>query len=863
MEQETTIEKVETLDSEIRDYASTLPYWGKYLANQILSGHKLTDDNITSAYSFLLEDLHLKEKSDRQEITLGTHSINATDYKLNLLFTKLENVEGVNALVENQTIDFSKNLTVIYGTNGSGKSGYVRLLKQFFYSKSPETILSNVYNENEPKPINAKFTFKSNNDKISLTFSDKDKSEFKQFAVFDGKSVLKHLENKNEFEFRPAGLNFFADYIEAIKRVEEKLNADIQKKQLGNTATDLADLFDNDSEIKAFVRNLNAETTGGDLQKYIPFSNEDKARKESLQKQYDELLLASKGKEKEKKKLEDIKELLSQNKEAVEKLNLAFAAETITKLQAAITDCISKELAAKQEGVDNFKTDLIQGIGTDEWKNFILSAERFAKMQKIRQSAYPTNGDCCLLCHQPLSDDAQKLISSYWVFIKSVAEQNAKQAQEKLEKARKYYEGLNFDLFPQNNTLTNWLTEQHPEELKLLQQNLNEQKSLSENILSDIQNKTVNIRQSINVDVERYNTLNEAIDTKFNNLKSDEQSKALETLRKEKTFLEHKEKYNTHFSKFETYVNNQIWIKKAQRANFAKHNVTAKEKAMSSKYFNQEYIKVFDDECTKLNGNFGIEINHTGSGGKSYRQLKLKGKNPNSVLSEGEQKVIALADFLAEMQLSEINKGIVFDDPVTSLDNERKKIIADRLVYYSKIKQVIIFSHDLVFLYHLKNASKKGLAGITNSFICHTIEKEGDFCGKILLNNSPTNEGQYNDPQKANEWLNRSRTVSGDTQIDYIKSGFAALRSSYEALAIFTILGGVVQRFDPQIRFGRLKDVKYDKELAETVIEKHGEISDLIEGHLASDEYGVTPTTNQLEKMINEFVELKDKFKAL
>ena len=116
MEQETTIEKIETLESEIRDYANTLPYWGKYLANQILSGQEVTDDNITSAYSFLLEDLHLKEKSDRPEITLGTRSINATDYKWNLLFSKLETVEGVNALVENQTIDFSKNLTVIYGT---------------------------------------------------------------------------------------------------------------------------------------------------------------------------------------------------------------------------------------------------------------------------------------------------------------------------------------------------------------------------------------------------------------------------------------------------------------------------------------------------------------------------------------------------------------------------------------------------------------------------------------------------------------------------------------------------------------------------------------------------------------------------
>ena len=43
----------------------------------------------------------------------------------------------------------------------------------------------------------------------------------------------------------------------------------IQKKQSGNTATDLADLFDNDSEIKLFVQNLNAETTSDDLQSFM------------------------------------------------------------------------------------------------------------------------------------------------------------------------------------------------------------------------------------------------------------------------------------------------------------------------------------------------------------------------------------------------------------------------------------------------------------------------------------------------------------------------------------------------------------------------------------------------------------------
>ena len=76
----------------------------------------------------------------------------------------------------------------------------------------------------------------------------------------------------------------------------------------------------------------------------------------------------------------------------------------------------------------------------------------------------------------------------------------------------------------------------------------------------------------------------------------------------------------------------------------------------------------------------------------------MKGRTPNAILSEGEQKVLAISDFISEMRLSEINKGIIFDDPVTSLDDYRKNEIGKRLVEESIKKQVIIFTHDLVFV---------------------------------------------------------------------------------------------------------------------------------------------------------------------
>lgn len=855
------VQQVETLETEVKKFANALPYWAKFLAEKILLGNAISDNDIDTSYSYLLEQLKLKEETKKLGIAINYNTENAGNYKTDLLLTKLEKVEGVNALIENQTIEFNPNLTIIYGANGSGKSGYVRLFKKVFYSKAPEEILPNIHIDNGHKAVNATFTFKSNNAEIPIRFSEKDIAEFEQFAVFDGNSVLKHLENKNEFEFRPAGLNFFADYTNAINRVEQKLIADIKSKQPANTTNDLSALFDGNSEIKTLVQNLNAETKIEDLKKYTPFADEDKTKKEAVQKQYDELLLASKGKEKEIKNLESIKGLLAQNKQAIEKLNQYFSTEVIAKVKDAITNCISKEAIAKAEGIENFKTDRIQGIGTAEWKGFITSADSFAKMQKTEIVEYPENGDSCLLCQQPLSDEAQKLISNYWTFIKSVAEENAKQAQEKLDKAKENYENLNFDLFPQENTLAVWLMEKYPNELEVLKQRLSKQKELAQNIVSDIHNKTANQRTEIQISVEQHTMIEAAIDASIKLQKEDEESKELEKLLNSKILLEHKEKFNTHFSKFEIYVNNQIWIKKSNKADYAKRKITETEKSLSNKYFNQKYIDAFNEECRKLNGNFGIDINHTGSAGKSYRQLKLKGENPNAILSEGEQKVIAIADFIAEMHLSEVNKGIIFDDPVTSLDEKRKSEIAKRLVKEAQLKQVIIFTHDLVFVSSLIGHSKE--SNIAND--CHWIENVGGSQpGTVWLRNTPSYEKQYKTSGKAQAHLDQARKSQPELRENFIKNGFAALRTSYETLVVFGLFSGVVQRFEERVSVDSLGDVVFNTEIRDKILDSFYQCCRYMEGHSHSDKYAYQkPIVDNLNEEIQRFNGLNKEIKDL
>jgi energy-coupling factor transporter ATP-binding protein EcfA2 len=853
-------QQIATLETEVKGFAIGLSYWAKYLAEKILSGTEISNTEIDTAYAFLLEELTLNPNTTKPNIAINYNGGNLANYKLDLLFNKLEKVEGVNALAENQVIEFSPNLTIIYGANGSGKSGYVRLLKKVFYSKTPEDIVHNIHDASGHKPVSANFTFHSAGSDIPLNYpANSASAEFEQYAVFDNGSVRHHLDHKNEFEFRPAGLSFFSDFTEAIKRVEIKLNSEIAMKQ---TPNDFDVWFDGESEIRTLIQGLTAQTNIADLDIHTPFSEKDITDKATIEKKYDELLLASKNKEKEILKLEGIKRNLSDNKETIEAINTYFSYAYLASIQTSIIDCLEKEATAKAEGVENFKTDKIQNIGSAEWKNFIFAADKFAKQQKEDETVYPESNDNCLLCHQPLSENAKSLIKNYWNFIRSIAEQNATQSRKTLSEIKEGFEKLSFEIFPSDNILTGWLTENHPAVLASLKENLSAQKALTSNILADIIAQTPNKRAEITTSVADHDMIIATIDESIKVLKENSQGAELTKLQKTKTYLAHKEKFNTHFAKFTTYIQNQQWILKAKGISWMsqKRNITEVEKYLSGKYFNQKYIDIFNQECINLNGNFGIEVSHTGSAGTSFRQLTLKGLNPAAILSEGEQKVIALADFISEMHVSDVNRGLIFDDPVNSLDEGRKKDIALRLIKESGSKQVIVFTHDLIFVSNLITFSEEH----TIPYLCHWVENRDGNAGQVWLKNSPSYEKEYRNAEPAKKYYtDANKADCPPAQREFlVRTGFTALRTCYEVLVINDLFKNVVQRYNERVSVDALISVYFDQELVNELLDSYGQCCRYMEGHTHSDKYAYKkPEPANLNEEIQRYEAIRTKMR--
>ncbi len=117
---------------------------------------------------------------------------------------------GVNALAQDQTLKFSPGLTVVYGDNGAGKTGYIRSLKSACRARGPEKILGNVVSGTAPlAPVVAiKYKVGAEPDPREWTVANDD--EFvSRVSVFDTQCAAVYLTEKTDVEFRPFGLDLF------------------------------------------------------------------------------------------------------------------------------------------------------------------------------------------------------------------------------------------------------------------------------------------------------------------------------------------------------------------------------------------------------------------------------------------------------------------------------------------------------------------------------------------------------------------------------------------------------------------------------------------------------------------------------
>lgn len=224
---------------------------------------------------------------------------------------------------------------------------------------------------------------------------------------------------------------------------------------------------------------------------------------------------------------------------------------------------------------------------------------------------------------------------------------------------------------------------------------------------------------------------------------------------------------------------------------------------------------------SRLRSNFASNLAHLGfhgapiyvrlgqgTVGQHPYQLSLIARQdfpPVEVLSEGEKTCAALAGFLAELETTNNGSGIIFDDPVSSLDHHYRLRVAMRLADLANQGQIIVFTHDIVFLLMLTKYVRK--AGVPLREISlrkggprHGVPEDGPPW--VAMRVGRRKAVLRNELQSATALLHRGDRTTYEQKAEWI---YERLRQCWERAVEEVLLNEVVVRFGDAVSTQRLR----------------------------------------------------------
>jgi hypothetical protein len=185
----------------------------------------------------------------------------------------------------------------------------------------------------------------------------------------------------------------------------------------------------------------------------------------------------------------------------------------------------------------------------------------------------------------------------------------------------------------------------------------------------------------------------------------------------------------------------------------------------------------------------------------------------SDIASEGERRALALCFFFAELTVANDSGGIIVDDPVSSLDDERRSYIVDRLISEAENRQVIVFTHDLPFLLDLQTQAEK--AGV--EVMVRGMWRQDNSVGRVdedppfKAMKLKARIGKLK--QRAAQWDSDPKPADQDEAWRRVTAFYSDLRTSWERGVEERLFRGVVQRFQREVKTLALKDVVITPEL--------------------------------------------------
>lgn len=841
----------------IVEWSKDKPVWWNLALKIALEEGELNQNHIDFIFNFAKSLEGLEQKHPNHEQLLSPIDISGyTAEENSVQLISLSQVEGVAALAEEQKLDFRKDgLTIVYGDNGAGKSSYTSILKHTCLTRGAlKPIAGNVFTS-APKPPQALLTLEIDKTLSELTWSDgtPNNNAAKSIRVFDTSSAHHYLSNEDALGYKPVGLNLITELTKVVESIKNRISEDVMS---GNGFVAIPSL-NSQSKAALFLNQISALTNEADIE----FHCATKEEIESIKPLQDELVsYMAKSPEQIRKSLIKQRSYIAPLLESYKKPIEVLGPSNFDVLKGLELDYQEKKQvsdALRQKTLSDLPFD---NIGDTQWTVLWGAAKDFLVKENEGQQFPPTKGDSCPLCLQGIQETSADKLQELEAFLNDKAAKNTTEALKALTQAKFVVTSLSLNI-AQFEGVLNDLDVIKPG-LKVGLEELNQSLINRQAILSGVLPESLD-----GISLSHFQTLREIDKDLFTQIgELEQQSSNNEFVSKKQarlTELTDKAYIAKHKANIITNVRRSKIVAKLNE--ISGQCATRSISTLSARIYSQGVIEPLKESFVKELKSFGFnrfDINVKTRNIAGQQQFKLELANSNEsvvgkVASEGEQRCIAIASFLSEMKADSRRSAVLFDDPVNSLSHQWSAKVAKRLIEESLERQVIVFTHDIVFYKLLLEASDSLKQDKVN---CISLERSRSSSGLVRTNPPwdalPTSKRIGVLTTKLQKLRKIDKTGTETEFREAAAVFYSFLREAWERLVEEKLLNKVVNRFERGVHLQRLNRVEditnVDLERIHLAYDKC--CTDLV-GHDTAAGIRPCPT---IDEVVADFEEIKD-----
>jgi len=829
-----------SLESIIKWGINEISDWQSDAVRRILTQESLTEDDEQELLDMLKFKYSLCDKRiDPIPLKRGDVSGDQIE-EVSMRLKRIDEINEVNAIPNGSSIIFAHSgLNIIYGENGSGKSGYARILKNACNARdTKERILPNVFTTGVITPANAKFKI-SINDGIDKEINWADgtgaNTQLSNICVFDSKCARVIIDENNEVTYLPYGAHVFQVLVDVLRKMKSKLEMEKPKiKKLEYPDIPIT------TKAGEYISKISKDTNVLSIEQFGNWTESDEGNLNTLKKQILEAEIN--GPEVIAKRIRMFKNRIVQLKTTIESCNSIFSLENDQKINLLINRFNTTEEARKIISNETLSNEPLPGIGSSAWKTLYDSAKQYSIKEAYPNEDFPNiaNDSVCVLCMQPLSQEAQERFKKFKAFMEDKTQKDLNEIINLLEAQKKSISTLVIPTIESIKELIDEISERDAElsnEVIVFFENII--RKSKENILTINERKLISNSQAIISPVAKICTLVDQLEKEAQDIEKTANPEENEKKVIQKNELEAKKLLVQRKRAITDYIKQLVLLEKYDKCLAATdtRQITNRGKTIVSQALTPVLTSQLEQELNCLGaGHIPLNLKPTGSEGETRHKLELVGCqarkiNLTEILSEGEQHVVAIAGFLAELSVSGNKCPIIFDDPVCSLDHRYRDKIASRLIKEAKDRQVIVFTHDIAFLISLEI---KASDNNEIYFYPQTIRKIGTFVGRSA-EGLPWHAMLVKDRiSYLNSMLDSIQSLLGEDITQYnVKAGnlYGLMREAWEALIEEVLFNHTVIRHAGEVQTQRLRSVSVTTEDYQTINTNMGKCSTWMIGH--------------------------------